>query len=265
MLSKLRLCCIACLVADIGFGLLPVDPPWPLQLGSQNPPKIVPEGFQKVIIFLIVCWVRFWWHLVPTWLQLGRQNPPKIDPSWSQNPLKKRSRCWPNFGFIFHRSGDPLVSIFLRSWKAETAKRIGKHNSFLTFLLFQPTCQVETQVDSKIDHMASCWQVVWNSKIATKLLFFAIILGPSAPNLDAKLTKERPQTDEKWSKKLVSILIPFLMDFGTNLNRFWEGFGGQVGAKCHQNSTPKPIKKMITFWEPSGTIFDGFSLPRAVS
>ena len=63
-------------------------------------------------------------------------------------------------------------------------------------------------------------------------------------------------------KNLVSILIPFLMDFGTNLHRFWEGFGGQVGPKLvpkwHQNPTTQPNKKIIIFWKASGTLFNEF-------
>ena len=68
------------------------------QVGSQNPSKIVPEAYQKVIIFLIACGVGFCCHLVPTWLQLGRQNPPQIQPSWLQDPSKNRS-----YGFLLAR------------------------------------------------------------------------------------------------------------------------------------------------------------------
>ena len=75
------------------------------QVGNQNPPKIVPEAYQKVIIFLIACGVGFCCHLVPTWLQLGRQNPPKIEPSWLQDPSKIGSRCRPIFCLIFDRPG----------------------------------------------------------------------------------------------------------------------------------------------------------------
>ena len=56
-----------------------------------GPPKLDPKidknrswGLPRASIFLIVCWMVFWCHLVPTWLQLGAQNPPKIDPSWDQ-------------------------------------------------------------------------------------------------------------------------------------------------------------------------------------
>ena len=59
---------------------------------------------------------------------------------------------------------------------------------------------------------------------------------PRPSNFEAKLTKKRPQTDQNSTKKLISILIPFLMDFGTNLGRFWEGFGGQVGAMLAPNA-----------------------------
>ena len=34
-----------------------------------------------------------------------------------------------------------------------------------------------------------------------------------------------------------SASCPFLMDFGINLDRVWEGFGGQVGANLGPNAT----------------------------
>ena len=41
------------------------------QLGSQNPPKIDPEAFQKVLLFLIGFGVGFWWQTFPKWSQVG--------------------------------------------------------------------------------------------------------------------------------------------------------------------------------------------------
>ena len=96
--------------------------------------------------------------------------------------------------------------------------------------------QVEGQVDQKIDHIASCWQVGRNSKKAKKPKVFQGFLVSRPSNFEAKLTKKRPKTDQNSSKKLMSILIQFLMDFGTNLGRFWEGFGGQVGAMLAPNA-----------------------------
>ena len=55
---------------------------------TKNPPKIHPEAYQKVIIFLIACGIGFCCHLVPTWLQLARQIPPQIHPSWIQDLTK---------------------------------------------------------------------------------------------------------------------------------------------------------------------------------
>ena len=54
-------------------------------------------------------------------------------------------------------------------------------------------------------------------------------------NFEAKVNKKRPKTDQNSRKKLVSILIPFLIDFGTNLGRFWEGFGGHVVSMLAPN------------------------------
>ena len=73
-----------------------LGPPGPRKLDPKSTKKVLkfdPEAFQKVVIFLIACVVRFWCYLVPTWFQLGHQNPPKIDPSCFQNPSKKGSRC----------------------------------------------------------------------------------------------------------------------------------------------------------------------------
>ena len=96
------------------------------QLGSQIPPKIVLEAFQKVIIFSIGFGVGFWWHLVPTWLQLGHQNFPQIDPRWFQDPSKIGSRCRPIFCLIFDRPGIVFFLILLRSWTAEGPKKLFK-------------------------------------------------------------------------------------------------------------------------------------------
>ena len=70
-------------------------------------------------------------------------------------------------------------------------------------------------------------------KLGAKLTKKSII-RPLVGNLP-ELIKKRSQAIQKSSKKLVSILIQFLMDLGTNLGRFWEGFGGQIGNKLAPN------------------------------
>ena len=59
-------------------------------------------------------------------------------------------------------------------------------------------------------------------------------------------------------KILVSILIPFY-DFGTNLDRFWEGFGGQVGTMLGPNATDtraqNQSKKLGLFGRPPDRIW----------
>ena len=85
-----------------------LDPPGPPKLeprSTRNSLKLVPEASQRVMIFLIVFWVRLWCHWVPTWLQLGRPNPSKIQPCWSQDPPKIGSRCQPICGLISDRPG----------------------------------------------------------------------------------------------------------------------------------------------------------------
>ena len=54
--------------------------------------------------------------------------------------------------------------------------------------------------------------------------------------------KKRPQADQKSSKKLVSILIPFLMDLGTNLARFWRVLAAKLEPSWDQ-MPPKPDPK----------------------
>jgi len=96
--------------------------------------------------------------------------------------------------------------------------------------------QVECQVDQKIDHTASCWQVGQNSKNLKKPKVFQGFWAPRPSNFEAKLAKKRPQSDQKSSKKLINILTQILIDFWSNLDRFWEDFGLQVGAKSAPNA-----------------------------
>ena len=93
--------------------------------------------------------------------------------------------------------------------------------------------------------MASCWQVGLSSKNVEKPKENQgfLVLRPS--NFEAKFNKKRTQTDQNSSKKLVSILIQFLMHLGTNLGRFWEDFGGQVGAKLGQNGSKTRSQKQF--------------------
>ena len=95
-------------------------------------------------------------------------------------------------------------------------------------------------------------------------MFFA----PSALQLRSKIDKKASPGRSKIKQKIGQHLDPIFdgswSQLGSILGRFWQPSWSQVGTKCHQNPTPKPIKKMITFWEPSGTIFGGFLLPRAV-
>ena len=82
-------------------------------------------------------------------------------------------------------------------------------------------------MDQKIDHMASCWQVGGNSKKAKKLKVFQSFLVPRPSNFEAKLSKKRPQTDQKSNKIWVSILVEFLKD----LEPTWVEFGIVLAAK----------------------------------
>ena len=67
--------------------------------------------------------------------------------------------------------------------------------------------QVEGQVDQKIDHMASCWQVGRDNKKTLNLqrvLHFEKFFHPSALQLRSQIhKKKRSQADQKSSKQLV--------------------------------------------------------------
>ena len=106
-----------------------LDPPGPPKLdprSTKNSSKFVPEAFQKVMIFLIVFWVRLWWHWVPTSLQLGRPNPSKIEPCWSQDPSKIGSRCRPIFGLILDRPWTDFFSNFASKLDGRGSKKLFK-------------------------------------------------------------------------------------------------------------------------------------------
>ena len=81
-----------------------------------------------------------------------------------------------------------------------------------------------------------------------------MFFGPSAFRLRSKICKKTIPGRSKINKKLVGILIQFLMDLGANLGRFWEGFGGQVGAKLGPNATKtrpqNQSKKISLFGSP---------------
>ena len=79
----------------------------------------------------------------------------------------------------------------------------------------------------------------------------------------------RRHLDKKSFKMVPTSFQKQLSKQHSNLHRFWSqlvsilgAFGvprwGQVGSKWLQKSIPKTIKKMITFWIASRSIFDGF-------
>ena len=108
------------------------SPRW-AQDPTKNPLKSVPEAFQKMIIF--VDWLRgrvlvpFGTNLGPTWPPKPSQNQSNLVPKSIKKGIKMLTKF---LRFIFHRSGDALLSIFPRSWKAEGPKSIEKNNSFVS-------------------------------------------------------------------------------------------------------------------------------------
>ena len=96
-----------------------------------------------------------------------------------------------------------------------------------------------------------------------------MFFGPSAGRLWSKINKKTSPGRSKIKQKIRQHLDPIFdgswNQLGWILGGFWRPSWSQVGTKCHQNLTPKPIKKIITFLEPSGAIFGVSWLPRAVS
>ena len=111
--------------------------------------------------------------------------------------------------------------------------------------------QVEGQVDQKIDHMASCWQVRRNSKKAKKniekpMVFFHVFaISANLPtrghmidflvNLALNL---RPKTHQKWcqeafkiSKNGIENMMQVGLAFGALLARILVDFGAKLGGK----------------------------------
>ena len=54
---------------------------------------------------------------------------------------------------------------------------------------------------------------------------------------------------KKFSQHLDPFLDIFWNQLGSIWGRFWRPNWSHVGTKCHQNQTPKPIKKNECFWE----------------
>ena len=103
--------------------------------------------------------------------------------------------------------------------------------------------------------MGSCWKISRNSKNykkSPKVFHKTCVFPPS--NFEVKLTKKRPQTDQKSSKKnthhVDPILNRFLNHLGSILRGFWRPSWKQVGTKCHQKPTPNPIKQILLFRTP---------------
>ena len=153
--------------------------------------------------------------LDPRWSLLGSKLGVR-GGSWGQVRLQNRPKIDQKSDHILDTFSDRFLIAFWR---------------LLGRILVDFWSQVEGQVDQKIDHIASSWQVRRRSKKAKKQLVFQGFLAPRPSNFDPKLTKKRPQTDQKSSKNLVSILIQFLMHLG-----------GQLGPQDPPKTLPKSIK-----------------------
>ena len=98
--------------------------------------------------------------------------------------------------------------------------------------------------------MASCWQVGRNSKKAKKPMENQGFLVSRPSNFEAKFNKKRPKTDQNSSKNLVSILIQFLMDFGSQLGSKILPKPGQNRGKSMKDGLPNQWKFCMLFERP---------------
>ena len=155
------------------------------------------------------------------WLQLASQLGPKIHPN--------RSKRAPNSKPTYIMFSMPFLIDF---------------GSLLSGFLVDFGSQVEGQVDKK----SIIWPLVGKlAEIATKPSkkkpeVFQCFLIPRPSNFEAKLTKKRPQSDQRSSKNLVSILILFFYDFGTNLCRFGKLLTARL-EPCWNQMASKPDPK----------------------
>ena len=94
------------------------------------------------------------------------------------------------------------------------------------------------KLKAKLTKKSIIWALVGKlAEVARIPKDFNFFQYPRPSNFETNSTKKHSQTDQKSSKNLVSTLIQFLIDFGNNLGRFWDGFGGQVGAELAPNGT----------------------------
>ena len=92
-------------------------------------------------------------------------------------------------------------------------------------------CQVEGQVDQKIDHMASCWQVGRNSKKAEK------------PRENQGFVVSRPSNFEaKFKKKTYPDRSKFKQKFGQHLDPIFNGFWRPTWLQDPPKTRPKSRK-----------------------
>ena len=83
-------------------------------------------------------------------------------------------------------------------------------------------------------------------------MFFAI----SAISCDVRKSIKMVPTSIR--KQLSNQHTPTWIDFGANLAPFWEGFGGQDGAKMAPNRSKNRSKNQSKKWSPFGSHLDRF-------
>ena len=88
------------------------------------------------------------------------------------------------------------------------------------------------KLKAKLTKKSIIWPLVGKlaevAKMLQNLFFFKYFWLTRPSNFEAKFKKKRTQIDQNSSKKLVSILIQFIMDFGSQL-------GSKILPKPFQN------------------------------
>ena len=111
--------------------------------------------------------------------------------------------------------------------------------------------QVEGHVDQNRDHMASCWQVGWNSKNLKKPLVFCMVFATSAmPCWGKKSIKIVPRALPKQLSNRHPNLHRFGSQLGSILGWLWQPSSSQTYTKSLETSIHK-ITKNVYFLDRS--------------
>ena len=176
-------------------------------------------------IFRSIFWHRlgipFYRILVPTWLQLASQLGPKIH----QKSTQEASKTQPNIHLVI----DLFFHWFLMNCS----------------LIFDPQINenlIKNLSTNDPNNTTTKWcRCPKNVQKPTVFYYFCYV---GHVILAVKINKNW----WKSIKQIIHFCIQFKKQLGPNLAPFWEGFGGQVGAKIIKTSILTCIQKLIDFF-----------------